>query len=370
MAEEGKRVFDTRKKTCPVKGHGEYMEKYAVSKRGIAFASPCPRCEEELSGFLSDAALLGKVKLRRMTCPVPGHGEYMERSVTAREGGTITSICPACAAEVRRREPILKICPNNPDHGEYAAHYMAHVRQKTIYATCPECEAERRGKEEAVEAFERNRDIKKMIKACGIPERFKNCNFENYVVEHDGQANAHYVAGRYVEFFLEKGRGEFNLIFYGSYGTGKTHLACAVANKLIREGYSVKYTSVLRVTGEVKGTFKKNSVLSPNDIFAKYASFDLIILDEVGVGQINSEWEHGVLFDLINRRYEKKLPTIVICNLPENPPVGIPPEILLHEHLERNLTKKVVDRLRENCVEDLLFDWQSYRRKKRDFRIT
>jgi DNA replication protein DnaC len=73
---------------------------------------------------------------------------------------------------------------------------------------------------------------------------------------------------------------------------------------------------------------------------------DLLILDEVGL-QKNSDWEHEKLYEIINGRYEREKPMIVMSN-----------EDI--DGLRAFLGERCVDRLREKG-KALAFDWQSYR---------
>ena len=83
-------------------------------------------------------------------------------------------------------------------------------------------------------------------------------------------------------------------------------------------------------------------------IFANAAesSPDLLILDEVGV-QFGSDFEKQILFDVLNERYEKLKPSILLSNIPG-------------DQLADYLGERVTDRLRENGGKMIGFDWDSY----------
>ena len=74
---------------------------------------------------------------------------------------------------------------------------------------------------------------------------------------------------------------------------------------------------------------------------------DLLILDEVGV-QFGSDTEKLILFDVLNERYEKRRPTLVLSNL------SLP-------DVEQYLGERIFDRLREDGGEAVVFDWESHR---------
>jgi len=71
-------------------------------------------------------------------------------------------------------------------------------------------------------------------------------------------------------------------------------------------------------------------------------------MDEVGV-QFGSEFERQIMFDVLNERYEKRKPSILLSNIPPS-------------ELGTYLGDRVTDRLREDGGKMIAFDWESYRR--------
>jgi DNA replication protein DnaC len=92
----------------------------------------------------------------------------------------------------------------------------------------------------------------------------------------------------------------FNLVLIGPPGTGKTHLALAIGNKAVREGYKVFFASMDTLT----------HILKTQEISAKSAArlrwiskCDLLIIDEVGYLPV-SRTEANLFFGLISQLYE------------------------------------------------------------------
>jgi DNA replication protein DnaC len=73
----------------------------------------------------------------------------------------------------------------------------------------------------------------------------------------------------------------------------------------------------------------------------------LLIIDEIGV-QFGSPFETNLMFDILNERYEKLRPTLLLSNLTA-------PEI------KAFLGERIYDRLREDGGQFVPFDWQSHR---------
>lgn len=188
--------------------------------------------------------------------------------------------------------------------------------------------------------------IKKIIKA-GVPDRFRGRVFGNYKTETGPQQHALKAAHMYAKNFKEALNVGASMIFCGGPGTGKTHLACAIANYLIAEDYDPLFISVIKAVRGVKETYRNDSELKEQEVIDKFISVDLLIFDEVGV-QFGSKTEEMIVFEIINGRYEEIKPTIIISNYNLN-------------GLEKYLGARVMDRLKEGGGIVVPFDWKSYR---------
>lgn len=112
---------------------------------------------------------------------------------------------------------------------------------------------------------ERLRKIaEKLKKEANLSKRFITRTFANYNVETPIQKNAYDKAKNYVENidqYLEDGTG---IIFVGNgdVGTGKTHLACAIANELLESGCPVKVINVAKMIYQLKEDFKVDEYIN------------------------------------------------------------------------------------------------------------
>ena len=91
-----------------------------------------------------------------------------------------------------------------------------------------------------------------------------------------------------------------NLVLFGPYGVGKTHLAAAIGYGLLELGVKVLFSSttlLVQTLQQAKAEFKLKQAL---DRLSKY---QLLILDDMGYVK-KSEQETSVLFELIAHRYE------------------------------------------------------------------
>src|SRR5690606_12608951 len=104
-------------------------------------------------------------------------------------------------------------------------------------------------------------------------------------------------------------------------GTGKTHLANAIAGHIIVNcGATAVYRTVAGILQHVKGSYDSRSEYTEAEAFSSLIEPSLLIIDEVGATK-PTEFEQATLFNIINGRYEEQRPTIVVSNLmPEELP--------------------------------------------------
>lgn len=109
--------------------------------------------------------------------------------------------------------------------------------------------------------------------------------------------------------FQREGRG---LYFYSdTKGSGKTMVACTVANEILKKhDLSVKFISVADYIELVKA----KDDASRENVKAIFEA-GLLILDDVGAQVENKEWITTALFRLIDRRYTSHYPTIFTSNV-------------------------------------------------------
>lgn len=115
---------------------------------------------------------------------------------------------------------------------------------------------------------------------------------------------------------LQLGSGQWlreglNLIIGGPTGVGKTWLACALAHKACRDGYSVRYLRLPRLLEDLgmahgDGRFAK--------LMASYAKTDLLILDDWGLAPFTVEQRRDML-ELLDDRYGQRS-TLVTSQMP------------------------------------------------------
>lgn len=217
---------------------------------------------------------------------------------------------------------------------------------------CPACLAEKLAKLEADEAASEKRwkqsQIDRMMGDLQLPERFAGATLDNYQAVNDDAARCLKLCKAYAAKWPERLKQGGGLVMCGKPGTGKNHLALAIAKHVINEHQnSALFTTALRIARLFKSTWSKNSERTEAEVIRIYTDPELLIIDEVGV-QFGSEAEKLILFEIINTRYERMMPTILISNLPK-------------DELAAFIGERVIDRMNDGGGCTLAFTWDSYR---------
>jgi len=223
------------------------------------------------------------------------------------------------------------------------------------WTECPKCMIERRDAEAKLQiARDKKAEVERKqrrwagkIGSAAIPERFKDRTLDNYIAKTSGQKKALAFAKDYAKNFDQVIKTGRSAIFVGKPGTGKTHLAIGIALSIMQQQRSTVFVTVQRLIRRVKDSWHTKAE-TESEVIDAFASPDLLILDEVGV-QFGSEFEKQLLFDVLNERYEKLKPSILLSNIPS-------------EQLGDYLGERVTDRLRENGGALIGFNWDSHRK--------
>ena len=165
--------------------------------------------------------------------------------------------------------------------------------------------------------------------ACGVARHFVKPEWKEASVHPD----------LYIQF-----KGVFLL---GPTGTGKTHLAVGIGLHIMQRNRLVLFVTAQRMFCRIKDSWRKGSDESQSDVIRLLTQPDLLILDEIGV-QFGSKFEEEALFDVMNERYEKRKPTLLLSNKDES-------------EVRALIGERVYDRLREDGGVIVPFGWSSHR---------
>lgn len=250
--------------------------------------------------------------------------------------------------KIELHNPPLTRADNCAKHGEFEARCFLG----NSWTSCAICAAEahmtKQVDADARVHSERVAHWQRKIGEAGIPERFRDRRLATYAAKLPGQKRALEFAKVYAADFKAICKTGRSALFIDLPGTGKTHLAVGIGLEVMERGGTVLFTTVMRAVRRVKDTWGRGSSESESEAISALVFPDLLILDEVGV-QFGSDTEKLLLFDILNERYERRRPTILMSNLPI-------------DEVSAYLGARVFDRLREDGGEFISFTWESYRK--------
>jgi DNA replication protein DnaC len=165
------------------------------------------------------------------------------------------------------------------------------------------------------------------------------------------------------------------LTFMGPVGTGKTHLAVAALKRFVgRHGMTGRFVDFSRFLGELRHCYSAKT--SEEAVLGPLRAVDVLLIDELGKGRTENEWQLEKLDDLINSRYNGGKVTLLTTNYlhaefrydPKRFGLGEIPanESFWRQPLQERIGLRMYDRLLEASEFLVFLGVESYRRRMLD----
>ena len=160
------------------------------------------------------------------------------------------------------------------------------------------------------------------LAAAHIPERYRHYTLDGYETAFRGAdpslGRAHLTARRFVDAYPVDTAGK-GLLFVGSIGVGKTHLAVGVLRRLVQErgvkGLFCDYRELLK---SIQNSYNPQVQTTELDLLKPVFAAEVLVLDDLGAQKPN-EWVWDTVALILNSRYNDKLTTIVTTNYADLP---------------------------------------------------
>ena len=235
---------------------------------------------------------------------------------------------------------------NCKEHGEFTATYI--FGRWTMCQQCAELRVVELDKKREQEAIEIKKE--KSLASAQIPIKLNGAMVKNYESVSTAQDRVIACVKDYVGRLSENIHTAGNLMLVGKTGTGKTHLGCAILRSMANSMYRVRYVKSSDMIQQFFESWGDKS-MSQKEIITHYASYDLLMIDEVGLNDVDNDKGQAYLYKIIDARNGENKPTIITSNMFD------------HE-LPQAIGDRTFDRLCENGL-ILRFVWESYRQRSR-----
>ncbi len=153
------------------------------------------------------------------------------------------------------------------------------------------------------QAKEAEANLDRLFPRSGLLPKQRACTFRTYKTENDELKNAYRSA-------TQATKNGSNLILAGRWGTGKTHLAIAIALNVMGGGRQ----AIFRVSNEMANELREANIAGGYyDLMRQFSEVPCLVIDDLGKDRCTEAW-CDYLAQIINYRDTHDLQTIVTTN--------------------------------------------------------
>ncbi len=143
-----------------------------------------------------------------------------------------------------------------------------------------------------------------------IPRRYEKCNLNNYYPKSQSQTDAKNFAFKLANNYPVTEQG---LLFMGTVGIGKTHLAVSILKLLTERSFSCLFYEFGALLKEIQASYSQVAQTSELKVLAPIFDAEILVLDEIGASK-PTDWVRDTMAHIINTRYNDKKLTIFTTN--------------------------------------------------------
>ena len=215
-----------------------------------------------------------------------------------------TWTCPHCGRAV---EPMVL---DNP----LVKGQVYVIRREKCGCETEQAQQKAQEKREAAERHSpENLDWRLKLSKAGLVGRLADATFGTYETHTPAQMRQ---KKRALAYCTALTRGDLGpkkwLVMYGSYGTGKSHLAAAILQNALDRGMTARFRVWPQWLEAIQGSFKGGDT---GALVRELQSGDIVAIDDIDKeNPSKSGWAEKKLFNALNFRYNLSLPTILTFN--------------------------------------------------------
>jgi DNA replication protein DnaC len=188
---------------------------------------------------------------------------------------------------------------------------------------------------------------------CRIPPRYQHCTLESFEPGNASLAAALEKALAFCSGYPHLGDDEgLGLLFCGTNGVGKTHLAVAVLHEIVtKRGGRGQFWDFHELIREIKSSYDPETKTTELEVLAPVVETDLLVLDDLGAWKM-TDWMNDTLFYILNSRYMAKRPTVITTNYQDvsRDEAKAADPLLRREFLVERIGQRLRSRLMEMCL--------------------
>jgi DNA replication protein DnaC len=161
----------------------------------------------------------------------------------------------------------------------------------------------------------------RLLASAKIPARYEHCELSTFKYDPEDHedaklGNARLAAGRFVEEYPIEKTG---LLFVGTVGVGKTHLAVGIIKALIRDkGVPCLFCDYRELLKSIQNSYNASVQATEMEILNPVFDAEVLVLDELGAVR-STEWVFDTVNYILNSRYNDNKTTIITTNFPDKP---------------------------------------------------
>lgn len=236
---------------------------------------------------------------------------------------------------------------------------------------CPKCDgmgmvvvrrADGRAVAEACECHQVMR-VTTLLERARIPKRYQGCSMGTFECANESLTAAYFMTDQFVSHYPAGTEGK-GLLFTGSMGVGKTHLAVGLIHSLMTEkNVPCLFCDYRELLKQIQESYNTSTHVTELQVLQPVFQAEVLLLDDLGYIR-PTEWVWDTVALILNSRYNAKKTTIITTNYP-NQPAGFrqatdrprskaqaeAESAMRDESLGDRIGERMRSRLAEMCVE-------------------
>ena len=204
----------------------------------------------------------------------------------------------------------------------------------------------------------------RLLSVAKIPARYEHCELAGY----EPGANPSLVSAKMTvrNFIQQYPLDRTGLMFRGSIGVGKTHLAVSTIKELIRtKNVPCLFCEYRDLLKRIQDCYNPAAETTELEVLRPIFETEVLVLDELGAVK-PSQWVWDTVSFILNTRYNDNRTTIITTNLLDEASLGVPgrPSGMREDSLGDRIGERMRSRIHEMC-RTVRMDGEDFREKFR-----